>query len=51
MISPEHEQITNAFKLRGATNKVQMICESGKKGTKIVTASTGNHGMACVCKS
>jgi len=47
-IKPEHEQITNAFKLRGATNKVQMICESGKKGTKIVTASTGNHGMACI---
>jgi len=47
-IKLEHEQLTNSFKLRGATNKIQMLCESGTKGVKIVTASTGNHAMACI---
>ncbi len=39
----EHQQITGAFKLRGATNAVARLPE----GTKGVTAaSTGNHGRA-----
>ncbi len=39
----EHQQITGAFKLRGATNAVACLPE----GTKGVTAaSTGNHGRA-----
>jgi threonine dehydratase len=39
----EHQQITGAFKLRGATNAVARL----DRGTKGVTAaSTGNHGRA-----
>ena len=49
--SPESEQITNSLKMRGATNIVQLICNSGQRGKKIVTSSSGNHGMACVRKS
>lgn len=44
----ESEQITRSFKLRGATNKLKMIAEK-KSGSdrKVVTASTGNHGLGC----
>ena len=42
----ESEQLTRSFKLRGATNK---ILKEMKKGTKkVITASTGNHGTACL---
>ncbi|MDR5762625.1 hydroxyectoine utilization dehydratase EutB [Caballeronia sp. LZ035] len=37
-------QPTGSFKLRGATNAVAQVAEAG--GTRVVTASTGNHGRA-----
>lgn len=43
-IKLETEQITNAFKLRGALNRVHKALASGAKS--VVTASTGNHAMA-----
>ena len=45
----EQEQRTGSFKLRGAHNKLALI--AGREETKpasIVTASTGNHGLACL---
>merc|ERR1719510_1681971 len=45
----EQEQRTGSFKLRGAHNKLALI--AGRAETKpgsIVTASTGNHGLACL---
>ena len=45
----EQEQRTGSFKLRGAHNKLALI--AGRKETtpgSIVTASTGNHGLACL---
>jgi len=46
----ESEQISGSFKLRGATNKIFKLLESNKaryKTESIVTASSGNHGLAC----
>jgi len=41
----EHLQTTGSFKYRGATNKIMTMPESERqKG--IITASTGNHGLA-----
>nr|XP_039256713.1 L-threonine dehydratase catabolic TdcB-like [Styela clava] len=45
----ESEQITGAFKARGAFNKVLKFSEYDSKqteGKKFFTASSGNHGMA-----
>ncbi|MBK5928121.1 hydroxyectoine utilization dehydratase EutB [Rhodobaculum claviforme] len=42
-LTHEHQQITGAFKLRGATNAVARL-PAGTPG--VVTASTGNHGRA-----
>jgi len=39
----EHQQITGAFKLRGATNAVAAL---GPGAHGVTTASTGNHGRA-----
>merc|ERR1712151_436675 len=42
--------ITNSFKLRGATNKIGILHQNFKKDIErdgIVTASSGNHGLAC----
>eukprot|EP00871_Galdieria_phlegrea_P004414 jgi/Galph1/4974/GphlegSOOS_G3602.1 len=39
----ESEQVTGAFKVRGAFNK---LLSMGKINSQIVTASTGNHGAA-----
>ena len=39
----EHQQITGAFKLRGATNAVARL---GPATAGVTTASTGNHGRA-----
>jgi threonine dehydratase len=46
----ENNQITGSFKLRGAANKLQILKEKGIK--EIVTASSGNHGLAVayMCK-
>jgi threonine dehydratase len=40
----ETVQPTGSFKLRGATNALAHIAETG--GKRVVTASTGNHGRA-----
>lgn len=40
----ETVQPTGSFKLRGATNAVAQLAETGV--TRVVTASTGNHGRA-----
>lgn len=37
---------TNAFKLRGAYNKISCLAEAEGRGIKVITASSGNHGMA-----
>ena len=42
----EHEQRTGSFKLRGAHNKLSQM--KHRKGTRVVTASSGNHGLACL---
>ena len=48
----EHKQRTGSFKLRGAHNKLSLLSQSLKTGSgqmkTIVTASTGNHGLACL---
>lgn len=36
---------TNAFKLRGAYNKISYLSETVGKDIKVITASSGNHGM------
>lgn len=41
----EHLQTTGSFKLRGATNKLLSLTEDQKRDG-IVTASSGNHGLA-----
>ena len=43
----ESQQKTGSFKVRGAFNKLICCAKSQKEGTKYITASTGNHGMAC----
>ncbi|EDV21099.1 uncharacterized protein TRIADDRAFT_60349 [Trichoplax adhaerens] len=49
-IKLESEQLTGAFKIRGAFNKCMLLKEraaaSGQQ-VQVVTASTGNHAMAC----
>ncbi|KAG7158815.1 L-threonine dehydratase catabolic TdcB-like [Homarus americanus] len=44
----ENEQVTGSFKVRGAFNKIGVLADKGV--TKVYTASTGNHGLACVSK-
>jgi threonine dehydratase len=45
LLKCEHLQPTGSFKVRGATNKVQMLGEESRR-TGVITASTGNHGQA-----
>ena len=49
-IKYENNQLTGSFKLRGASNKLQILKEKGIR--EIVTASSGNHGLAVayMCK-
>ena len=42
----EHRQTTGSFKLRGASNAVALLVESGAGARGVVAASTGNHGRA-----
>ena len=42
----EHKQRTGSFKLRGAHSKLSLLSNTGH--SRIVTASTGNHGLACL---
>ena len=43
----ESQQRTGSFKVRGAFNKLLSCDEKDEADTTYVTASTGNHGMAC----
>ena len=43
----ENLQFTGSFKLRGALSKVLTLSKEEKNGL-ITTASTGNHGLACI---
>jgi len=45
LLKAEHLQPTGTFKIRGATNKIRVLGEDGRR-TGVVTASTGNHGLA-----
>jgi threonine dehydratase len=42
-VKQEHAQVTGSFKLRGAVNAVRLAAPLGRR---IVTASSGNHGIA-----
>ena len=46
----ENEQQTGSFKVRGAVNKLRILQDTGKYSADRppVTASTGNHALACV---
>ena len=49
----EHKQRTGSFKLRGAHNKLSLMSKARSEdpaltNKTIVTASTGNHGLACL---
>lgn len=45
LLKHETMQPTGSFKLRGATNKIRRLVQRGGV-TKVLTASTGNHGLA-----
>jgi threonine dehydratase len=45
LLKAEHLQPTGTFKIRGATNKIHVLGEDGRR-TGVITASTGNHGQA-----
>lgn len=44
LLKHESMQPTGSFKLRGATNKIRRLAQRGV--TTVLTASTGNHGLA-----
>ena len=49
----EHKQRTGSFKLRGAHNKLSLMARARSEDPALinktmVTASTGNHGLACL---
>jgi len=44
-IKAEYEQPTGSFKIRGATNKLKSLTRE-EKDRGLVSASTGNHGLA-----
>jgi threonine dehydratase len=41
----KHLQPTGSFKLRGVSNKLRLL-ERAERAAGVVTASTGNHGLA-----
>lgn len=43
----ENFQITGSFKLRGATHKLMRMAGAGGGPVRAITASSGNHGLAC----
>jgi threonine dehydratase len=45
LLKSEHLQPTGTFKIRGATNKIALLAEDGRR-TGVIAASTGNHGQA-----
>lgn len=38
---------SGAYKIRGATNKIMALSQEVGASLRIITASSGNHGMAC----
>ncbi|MCH8348308.1 MAG: pyridoxal-phosphate dependent enzyme, partial [Proteobacteria bacterium] len=44
-VKPECLQLTGAFKLRGAFNRLSVLSEEGR-GRGVVAFSSGNHGQA-----
>ena len=46
----ESEQVTGSYKVRGAFNKMKLLCEQSDdtKVTGVTAASSGNFGIACV---
>jgi threonine dehydratase len=42
----ESTQVSSSFKVRGALNALARIWEDGRRVTRVVTASAGNHGRA-----
>ena len=46
----ESEQVTGAFKIRGAYNKVIKVINDNPRAKELgfTTASSGNHAKACV---
>lgn len=38
---------SGAYKMRGATNKIMTLAKEVGSSLEIITASSGNHGMAC----
>ena len=45
LVKWESDQITGSFKLRGALNKLRAL-SPGERSLGVVSASTGNHGLA-----
>ena len=45
LFKAENFQLTGSFKIRGATSKIS----AHSKGTSLITASSGNHGIASAC--
>lgn len=43
----ENTQPTGAYKFRGALNKIHCLIDEYGKDIKVITCSSGNHGMAC----
>ena len=45
LLKLEHLQPTGSFKIRGATNKIELLTRE-QAAAGVITASNGNHGMA-----
>lgn len=50
LLKPESLQPTGAFKLRGATNAVDLL-NGAQRGNGVITHSSGNHGLALAVAS
>lgn len=48
LLKSEHLQTTGSFKYRGASNKLRLLGDRGRK-FGVVTGSSGNHGQALAC--
>lgn len=50
-LKAESLQPTGAYKIRGAYNKCAYLVERFGSGISVITASSGNHGLACAAMS
>lgn len=50
-LKAESLQPTGAYKIRGAYNKCARLVEQFGNGISVITASSGNHGLACASVS